>query len=351
MRANEATGAGASVIAGEPVRPQSERYPWTVFPAGWYAVAFSHELAKGGVLARRYFGRELVVFRSESGVAAVLDAYCPHMGAHLAHGSRVDQGALRCPMHGFRFDGGGACVSTPYAAKVPPAARAIAWAVVERNGAVLVWHDATGAPPAWEVPEVDGGGFNAPLYRSFRLPAHPQETTENAVDFGHLSEVHGYQEIELLRELSLDGATLSVRYAMSRPSPFGSGRPVRAEFEINAWGLGVSFVEVRVVGTSLHTHHFVYVTPIDGDECDLRALMRVDGTLRPSGVHWALGLLPRALSGPLVARLAFAGFLNDIQQDFRVWKHKRYSDPPALALGDGPVGRYRQWARQFYGAA
>jgi len=25
-----------------------------------------------------------------------------------------------------------------------------------------------------------------------------------------------------------------------------------------------------------------------------------------------------------------------------------YVDNPALAKGDGPVGRYRQWARQFY---
>ena len=25
-----------------------------------------------------------------------------------------------------------------------------------------------------------------------------------------------------------------------------------------------------------------------------------------------------------------------------------YVDPPALADGDGPVGAYRRWARQFY---
>ena len=31
-----------------------------------------------------------------------------------------------------------------------------------------------------------------------------------------------------------------------------------------------------------------------------------------------------------------------------IWTHKRYVHPPALSKGDGPVGLYRRWARQFY---
>jgi len=141
-------GAGGPRASGcEAARPRSERYPWSVFPSGWYAVAYSHELPRGGVLARHYFGRELAVFRTASGQAGVLDALCPHMGAHLGHGSRVDGEALRCSMHGFRYDVAGTCVSTPYAPKVPPAARAGAFPVRERNGAVLVWYDAADRPP------------------------------------------------------------------------------------------------------------------------------------------------------------------------------------------------------------
>jgi len=34
-----------------------------------------------------------------------------------------------------------------------------------------------------------------------------------------------------------------------------------------------------------------------------------------------------------------------------VWQHKRYVQPPILAEGDGPAGKYRQWARQFYRGA
>ena len=330
--------------------PRSERYPWSAFPTGWYAVAHSSELSKGGVLARHYFGRELAVFRTASGQAGVLDAICPHMGAHLGHGSRVEGEALRCAMHGFRYDAAGTCVSTPYAPKVPPAARAGAFPVCERNGVILMWYDAADRPPTFAVPQIEVGGFAPPLQRCLTIRAHPQETTENAVDLGHLSEVHGYRDIEVQRELHLDGASLSVGYGMTRPSPFRRGRSLRAEFEISAHGLGCSFVEVHVVGTTLHAHYFVFATPIDGDRCDLRASMHVDRALRPGRVHWALGLVPRRFALPLVARLTFKGFLGDIQQDTRIWEHKHYVDPPALAQGDGPVGRYRHWARQFYPA-
>lgn len=324
---------------------------WGPSPSGWFAVAFSTEVPASGVVARHYFGQDLVVFRTATGAPAVLDAHCPHMGAHLGHGGRVEGETIRCPFHGFCFDSAGRCVSTPYAARVPPAARARAWPVSERNGVILVWHDAAGHPPTWDVPEVRGGESCTPFReRTLEIAGDPQETTENAVDLGHLSEVHGYQAVEVLSDLAIDGPCLSIRYAMSRPSPFGATATVRAEFTIHVHGLGVSFVDVTVPRCGLHTQHFVHATPIAGRRVHLRCAMRTEKTLRPGRVHWLLGLLPRPLALPLVERPAFEGFLHDIQQDVRIWEHRRYVDPPALAAGDGPVGRYRQWSRQFYTA-
>jgi phenylpropionate dioxygenase-like ring-hydroxylating dioxygenase large terminal subunit len=38
---------------------------------------------------RHYFGRELVLYRSASGEVSVVDAYCPHLGAHLGPGGPI----------------------------------------------------------------------------------------------------------------------------------------------------------------------------------------------------------------------------------------------------------------------
>ena len=55
-------------------------------PVGWYTVATSGEVRAGQVLPVKYFGEELILYRTESGEARLTDAYCPHMGAHLGSG-------------------------------------------------------------------------------------------------------------------------------------------------------------------------------------------------------------------------------------------------------------------------
>ena len=132
--------------------------PFESIPSGWYCVAFSHELKRGEVHAVRYFGRELVLYRTAGGVACLHDAHCPHMGAHLGHGGTVEGELLRCPFHGFCFDREGACASTAYGTKPPPAARLGTWRVQEKHGFVLAWYHPRGAAPTWEVPDVDTDG-------------------------------------------------------------------------------------------------------------------------------------------------------------------------------------------------
>jgi cholesterol 7-desaturase len=57
--------------------------------------------------------------------------------------------------------------------------------------------------------------------------------------------------------------------------------------------------------------------------------------------------LTRAVERLVDAR-SFQVFSSDVEQDFEIWKHKEFVPKPALAMGDGPVMRYRRWAEQFY---
>ena len=104
-------------------RPTARRHALPV-PNGWFAVAVASEIPPGRVEIVRYFDTELVVFRTESGEVAVFDAYCPHLGAHLGHGGKVDGERLRCPFHGWGFGTSGACEDIPYAKRIPPNADA-----------------------------------------------------------------------------------------------------------------------------------------------------------------------------------------------------------------------------------
>ena len=83
------------------------RFPMPRYPNGWFQIAYSDELAPGAAKPVRYFGKDLVLFRTEAGEAKLLDAHCPHLGAHLAVGGRVEGDCIRCPFHGWSYEHSG----------------------------------------------------------------------------------------------------------------------------------------------------------------------------------------------------------------------------------------------------
>lgn len=319
-------------------------------PSGWYFVGRSRDLPRRGVQSVALGGRELVLFRTEGGTPALTEPYCPHLGAHLGHGGCVQGETIACPFHEFRFGLDGRCVATPYGAP-PPRARLEVVPLRETHGLLLGWLGAPGEAPWFEVPDVDVQGWGDVRIRRYRFRGHPQETTENSVDSGHFAVVHGYSDVHVRRALELDGAHLRVEYGMRRPRsrllPGALGK-VQAEFAIHVHGLGYSRVEVLVPELHLRLRHFVFATPVGGGEIDLTL-----GFALPS-VRERAGLGRSRLGAPLglVDRAATAFGLDlyrqDVEQDFEIWKHKRYVHPPQLAQGDGPIGAYRRWCKQFY---
>lgn len=132
-----------------------------VYPNSWYEVMRSEEVPIGGVKAVSMIGQQLAVFRRENGQISVLDAYCPHLGAHLGVGGIVKGNCIECPFHSWQFDGEtGQCTKIPYAAKVPSFAKVKVWQAVEANGIIFVWFDAEGRDPSYfpeEFSEVKKG--------------------------------------------------------------------------------------------------------------------------------------------------------------------------------------------------
>lgn len=323
------------------------RYPFPPYPGGWFAVCLSADLPRRGVRAARYFGRDLVLFRTASGRAVAADAFCPHLGAHLGSGGRVEGEAIVCPFHGFGFDAEGACRLSAYGD--PLAGRLRVWPLREIHGVVLVHHDAKGAAPRWEVPPLPTAGWTAPAGHRWRIRTHPQEITENSVDAGHLGVVHRFDGLEMIRPLSTDGPYLTIAYRKTRRLALaGLPVPVAVEFEIHIHGLGHSRVDVRVPELGVRGRLLVLPTPIDGERLDLRLAVAVEEPRAARGAALPLRLLPARLAARLVRSTFLRMGVRDVQQDVAIWENKRYVDPPALARGDGPIGPFRKWCRQFY---
>ena len=80
----------------------------------WQPVALVEEMREPDSPPVRVniMGQELVAFRDTEGQVAVLDARCPHRGAHLFFG-RNEECGIRCVYHGWKFDRTGKAVDLP----------------------------------------------------------------------------------------------------------------------------------------------------------------------------------------------------------------------------------------------
>jgi len=318
-----------------PLAAQAPRRP---YPNGWFAVGFADELKPGRVLRSRFMGEELVVYRTRSGVVRVVEPYCPHLGAHLGVGGWVEGEDIVCPFHHFAFGTDGRCVRTGYGTR-PPAARLVQREAREVNGAILVWHHAAGAPPAWEVAAQPTVGFGPPFRESATLVDHPQEVVENAVDTGHIGALHGYRNPRLRKPFASDGPSFTIAATAEKVLPLLG--PVEIVFDIVVHGLGHIWVDATIPRLRAAALFQAMATPVDPLHVDIRF-----------GVSLRVGSDPESPRTQLLSRLLTHGLgpslKHDLWQDFPVWGHKVYLDRPRLADGDGPIPAFRRWAQQFY---
>ena len=147
----------------------------------------------------------------------VADAFCPHLGSHLGPetGGVIRAGNLVCPFHGFEFDVTGRCMTTPHAPP-PKSARLKAYPMQEVNGFVFAYWDHAGRAPTWSIPDLASDGRSGRALKRLRLRTHPQVTTENSVDFGHLRHIHGYGDLKQLAPITIDGPCLASFYSFTR---------------------------------------------------------------------------------------------------------------------------------------
>jgi phenylpropionate dioxygenase-like ring-hydroxylating dioxygenase large terminal subunit len=132
----------------------------------WYAVCKSVQVKPGKPHPIRVLGRNLVLWRDESGTLQCVEDYCPHRGAQLSRGE-VHEGFIACRYHGVMIDGTGKVVRVP---AMPDCAlegrRPLAsYTAKEAADAVFVYMPSKAQPEAPELPLP--AEFTSPEWASF----------------------------------------------------------------------------------------------------------------------------------------------------------------------------------------
>ncbi|UCH30059.1 MAG: Rieske 2Fe-2S domain-containing protein [Myxococcales bacterium] len=82
------------------------------FPNSWFHLAPLSEFKKDEIRSFKFLGHDIIAFKTGDDSITVMDAYCPHLGAHLGRyakgrNNRLNNGCVECPYHHLTFDAQG----------------------------------------------------------------------------------------------------------------------------------------------------------------------------------------------------------------------------------------------------
>jgi phenylpropionate dioxygenase-like ring-hydroxylating dioxygenase large terminal subunit len=297
------------------------------FPMGWYSVARASELLVGEVKSVHAFDRELVLYRTRSGVPVIQDAFCPHLGAHLGVKGRVVGESIRCAFHGWRYGTDGMCEEIPYSDEIPDRARLRTWHSEQKNGEIYMWFHPENTGPQWELPELpelDDPNWTSPRYTEFLVPAHVQDIAENSCDPVHFQFVHGQPNIpDSEVTIDEDGRTLHLRSDASN-ADFPSS--------LHAIVYSPGFAMVRnTYGPNAEMVMYNSAQPINKHETRMR---------------WTLTV--RKEIEDVAGDDVMDGIIAGINDDYPIWANKVHRHRPIFCKEDKTLVLFRKWVRQFY---
>ena len=309
----------------------ASRFPFPI-PFGWFQVAFPGDLEPGGVMPLTYWDRELVLWRDQAGEFHLHDAFCPHLGAHIGHGGRVEGDRILCPFHEWEFDGEGACTRIPYSDRTNRRARLRTYPVIVRNGFVLAWYHPFEAAPQWDIPVIEEIGDPAwsDFYSSeYTIRTVPQEMSENGADPAHFRYVHGTDTVAEVEKYETDGPCSVMLSKQDYVTPRGV---THGRIDVYNYGPGFSRVSFSGIVDAIN---IATTTPIDRETTRVR-----------------FNFIVRKFDDERMTSTVADAFVREInkqvQEDQPIWENKTFIPVPALADTDGPIMQFRKWYRQFY---
>ena len=251
----------------------------------WHPVAAVAELDQNPVKAVKILGESLVVYRDRSGRYGLVDDTCPHRRISLEYGIPENDG-LRCPYHGWLFDGSGQCLEMPAESPestFPSRVKIKGYPAEELGGLVFAYLGPAPVPllPRWDLFVMEN------VVRDIGttvIPCNWMQCMENSLDPTHTEWLHGHYYNYVMEQKGEEGLA-DLAYQRFVPRVIGSHekigfdvfehgivkRRIRAGFDEShpMWRIGhpIVFPNILRVGTTFqmrvpmddtHTWHLMY---------------------------------------------------------------------------------------------
>ncbi|HEY7821116.1 MAG TPA: Rieske 2Fe-2S domain-containing protein [Vicinamibacteria bacterium] len=302
-----------------------------MYDHGWYQVAFEHEL-ENDVNPLGFAGRRWMGIKTPSGIR-ILDATCPHRGAHLAFGGKMVGEVVRCPFHGHAIGLGKA---SPEGFEV------------REYGAASIGGMVFAALSDAEVPDLPRAlaelASDHAFITGFEMKAETTIATvmENGFDSAHFKSVHRLRnrprfEIGTGRygELVAEGVFEIPRGGWYE-RPGASGGPIQARYQARAFSPGVVIASLE--GEQPFNYKIITTASPDGSakSCTIRLTLVLPNTggAGPPQRQFAEALLAVSRQG--------------LEEDREIWNRLDLSVPQRLTENDEPAVAFAEFCRRFH---
>jgi len=165
-----------------------------LFRCYWLPAMLAEELPHDGCppVRIKLLSERLLAVRDSEGRYGLIDEFCAHRGVSLWFG-RNEEGGIRCPYHGWKYDVSGACTEIPSEAAESGMCDRIklkSYPLIERGGVLWTYMGPSETQPAypeWEFATVPA----AQSFTSKRLQeSNWLQALEGGIDSSHVSWLH-----------------------------------------------------------------------------------------------------------------------------------------------------------------
>ena len=167
-----------------------------MFRRYWLPVLLSSELPENDCPPVRVqvLSERLIAFRDSDGKLGLMDEFCAHRGISLWFG-RNEEGGIRCPYHGWKYDVNGNCTeipSEPEESGLCEKIKLTAYPMIDKGG--VIW--AYMGPKEHQPPEPEWEFVSVPLDHTFTSKRVQEcnwlQAMEGGIDSSHVSWLHSY---------------------------------------------------------------------------------------------------------------------------------------------------------------
>src|ERR1700676_3555954 len=158
----------------------------------WHPIGGLEEMQDRWTKRVRLLGEDLVLYKDRTGKFGLIAEFCPHRRASLAYGIPTEDG-IRCPYHGWKFDGTGSCLeqpNEPEGSNFKDKVKTAGYPVEELGGMIFAY---MGPLPAPLLPRWDGFVGDRVIRMCGWAPVACNwlQIMENSLDPVHTEWLHG----------------------------------------------------------------------------------------------------------------------------------------------------------------